>query len=66
MNLDSPHAVFVIAAYGAALLVFAGLAINAFLNWRRVKAAESLSRSISQEGKTSTCNSGSPATPGFC
>jgi len=39
MNLSSPYAVYVFAAYGATLAILGGLAWASWRDWRRVKAA---------------------------
>jgi len=39
MSFSSPYTVYVLASYGAALAVLGGLALQAWREWRRVKAA---------------------------
>ncbi|WP_337996721.1 heme exporter protein CcmD [Oleispirillum naphthae] len=39
MSFSSPYAVYVLASYGAAFAILGGLALLAWRDWRRVKAA---------------------------
>ncbi|MGE4527090.1 MAG: heme exporter protein CcmD [Rhodospirillaceae bacterium] len=39
MSFSSPYTVYVLASYGAALLILGGLGLHAWRDWRRVKTA---------------------------